>query len=143
MKRTAPKVFFNASVILAGIRNPRGGSGKLLEWVRDKTILGIASEIILDESIRRSNKIGKTQNEVETLIKNIFSLLSAPSSKEVERWKNIVLDYGDCHVLASSKQSQCSYLVTLDRKHLLSISQKVVLFKIVSPKELIELIEKK
>ena len=56
-----PKVFFNASVILAGLRSPGGGSGKIIGWVKNGKIDGVISEVIVDEVIRRCSKIGSKE----------------------------------------------------------------------------------
>jgi len=45
----SPTVLFNASVVLAGLKSPQGGSGELLLWSKQKKIQGLISEAILDE----------------------------------------------------------------------------------------------
>ncbi len=59
---------------------------------------------------------------------------------DVEKYKNITTDYGDAHVLASAISSKCKFLVTLDQKHLLILQNKFEKVKIVSPKQLIEML---
>ena len=52
-----------------------------------------------------------------------------------------VINPKDAHVLASCWQSKAKYLITLDRKHfMLPDIQKLVPFKIITPKELLNII---
>lgn len=141
-KRVLPlRVFFNASVILAGFYSPTGGSAKLLKWQKQKIITGVISEIVLDEVVRRSVKIGLTPERAKQLTVSHFpKIAQAPLAKLVAKQKQIIVDHGDAHLLASSIQIKADYLVSLDKKHILSLKGKVKKFKIVSPKELIELL---
>lgn len=132
-------VLFNASVVLAGLKSPIGGSGKLLQWVRQDKIKGIISEVIFDEVVRNAKRIGFTQEEVIKITKDIFTHPSqAPKERVVEQFKEKVLDLGDAHVLASAKEERVQFLVTLDKKHLLVFKEKIKIFKIVTPGQLIE-----
>lgn len=125
-------ILFNASVILAAFYSPSGGSAKLLRWLKEGKIIGIISTIIFSEV---------QKHQASTLIGQIFKITTAPSEKEISFYNKIVIDQGDRHVLASAKEMGVDYLVSLDKKHLLSIRHKVKDFKIVSPKELIETLE--
>lgn len=139
MRKSKPvKVFFNASVVLAGLKSPFGGSAKLLNWCKDKKIQGIISEIIIDEIIRNISKIGLSR-EVTADLGSLFDIKIAPQKEKVEYFKGIVTDFGDAHVLASCTEENVEFLVTLDKKHLLVLKNKVKIFKIVSPGELIEM----
>jgi predicted nucleic acid-binding protein len=135
--RVHHRVFFNASVILAGLASHTGGSGKVLSWVRDGKIQGIISEIIVDEVMRHHSKLGIPASRVREAI-DTFSTTRAPSDKTVRGFETIVIDVGDAHVLASSRENHVEFLVTLDQKHLLVLQKHIREFSIVSPKELIE-----
>lgn len=137
-KANPPVVLFNASVILAGIKSPTGGSGKLLSWSKDRKINGLISEIILDESMRNGPRIGVEPMSVAKQIKNFgIGIRASPDSSVVDKFKNIVIDLGDAHVLASAREQKADFLATLDKKHLLILQKAVKQFKIVSPGELI------
>lgn len=133
LKHYKPLVLFNASVIIAGLYSLSGGSGKILKWVKEKKVIGVISEIILDEV----NKHIKNLDLYKELL-----IVSPPDGKTVENYLTTVVDPGDAHVLASAKELNVDYLVTHDKKHLLSIKEKIKDFKIVSTKELIEALEK-
>jgi predicted nucleic acid-binding protein len=136
-----PAVFFNASVILAALKNPQGGSGKLFFFIREKKIKGIITEIILKEVIRTCGKINKSEEEIRVLLQGIFPYIKPPPKKtSVEKYQSIVIDYGDAHVLASGIENKCRYLATLDKKHLLVLEGKIKMIQILSPKQLIELL---
>lgn len=132
------KVFFNASVILAGINSPGGGSAKLLQYIRSKKIKGLINVPVLDEAIKHADKIKKTSKDIMKAIYDIgFELLPAPKNEEIEKYYENISDFGDAHLLASSINSKCEFLVSLDKKHVLAIKNKINKTKIVSPKELL------
>ncbi len=114
------KVLFNASVILAGINSPSGGSAKLLSFAKRRKIQGVISEIILSETLKHAGKLNRTQKEMVEFCDITFSeILRAPHKKSVQKYLHIVIDEGDAHVLASAEEGATDYLVTLDKKHLL------------------------
>lgn len=134
-----PKVFFNASVIIAGLHSPDGGSGKLLSWVREKKINGVISETVLDEVGKHIDKTGLTKDIAIRMVMALFPLVSdAPKKINVEKYHNLVIDHGDSHVLASCETLKVSHLVSLDKKHILILAGNIRMFRIVSPKQLIE-----
>src|SRR3989344_373752 len=116
-KVKTPIIFFNASVILAGIYSPKGGSAKILKYAKLGKIKGLISEIVFNEVIRNSSKIRK--------------------------YEEVVTDIGDTHLIASAKSYSADFLVSLDKKHILILKNKIRKPKIVTPGELIEVISKK
>lgn len=137
-KSDPPLVLFNASVILAGIRSPMGGSGKLLLWSVSGKIIGVASEIIVDEAMRNGPKIGvASQSVLEQIDKANITVYPAPKASIVGRFEKLVVDGGDAHVLASAQEQRVNFLVTLDKKHLLILQKDIRQFAIISPGELI------
>jgi len=142
-KRKLPVVFFNASVILAGLHTPSGGSGTLLDWAKKGRMTAVISELILDEVIRHTEKIGRAKSTTAKSIQSVFTrIFPPPPSKLIDAYNKIVVDYGDSHVLAGAYQSKAEFLVTLDKKHLLTLEKKVKEMQIVSPKQLIEILNK-
>jgi predicted nucleic acid-binding protein len=136
--RKPPTVLFNASVILAGLASPSGGSAKLLKWAGEGRISGIISEIILDEVTRRAEKIDSDPREVESKTLRYFrSVYPAPDLELVAGFKKIVLDHGDAHLFATALAASVDFLVSLDKKHVLALKQKIKDFAVVSPKDLI------
>ncbi len=132
-------VFFNASVILAAIKSPNGGSGKLISWVKNHKIKGIISEIIFHEVLKNASKTGFNELIVKKKVENIFPVvIKKPDSNIVDKFKNKIIDQGDAHILASAKEVGADYLVSLDKKHILILKNKIKNFIILSPGDLIE-----
>ena len=132
------KVFFNASVILAGLKSPQGGSAKILSWAKQGGFLAFISEIIVDEVERNLKKLELKKEDFEKL-KDGFIILPSPTLLP-EKYQKLVKDEGDLHLFTSAKLAGADYLVSLDQKHILSLATKVTEFKIVSPAQLIEVL---
>jgi hypothetical protein len=138
MKRKNPLVLFNASVVLAGINSPKGGSAELLVLVKNKKINGAISEIIYHEVIKNASKINLERSILEKKVDVLFPyLLKAPLAKIVSKFFSKTTDPGDAHVLASALEIKADFLVSLDKKHILVLKNKVREFKIVTPGELV------
>lgn len=131
-------MLFNASVVLAGLKFPSGGSAKLLSLCEQGKIIGIISEIIAAEVLRNCRKIGFDQ-EVTLRKLQILKILPPPSEVIVEIFDEKVVDPGDAHVLASAKEHKVAFLVSLDKHHILILRSRIKDFQIVSPAELIEI----
>ena len=141
--KKAPKVFFNASVILAGLHSPKGGSGALLDWSKKGQVQAFTSEIVIDETIRNLTKIKVSKKIFKERLKGVFKGIAAPSSKRgAGRFSKIVVDMGDAHLFRSAKKLKVEYLVSLDKKHVLSLKSKFKKPKIINPGELIEILKK-
>lgn len=133
------KVFFDASVIIAAILSPTGGSAKLLQFSKKKTIVAITSQTVIDEVIDHAEKIHKTPEKILLYVKASHLLVRERITQtEIEKVSGIV-DSADAHLLVGARSAACRYLVTLDKKHLLrSDVQKIVVpLCIVNPKELL------
>jgi len=141
--KKTPKVVFNASVILSGIYSPTGGSAKVLEWVKTNKIKGVISEIIKDEVIRKSYKLKINPEKANKVCIKIFAeIVPSPKIALINKFENTVIDYGDTHLLATAYQTKSDYLLSLDKKHILSLKNKIKWTKIVSPGELIKILVK-
>lgn len=144
MKKPKPTlIFLNASVVLAGMRSPQGGSALVLKWIKKRKIRGLISEIILEEIKRNAPKIKLDIRQTEKTLEKIFPCPKpAPSIISVANQSSNVIDVGDAHVLASCQELKPDFLVTLDKKHLLILKEKIKWIKIVTPGELIEILKK-
>lgn len=136
-KTLKPKVFFNASVILAGLNSPHGGSAKVLNWVKSGRINGLVSEVVIDEALKHAGKIGLSRESLEKKIIDIFPKVEPAPSSVIGEYTKMVIDAGDIHLFMSSKKAKVDYLVSLDKKHVLVLAQKIKEYKIVSPGQLI------
>lgn len=125
-------VFFNASVILAGLKSPTGASAKLLELARQDKIRAAISEVVLDEAGRNLEKIDASSVSLEKTIA-FFRIEKPPAAERLKALERLVIDPGDAHLLASAKAIHADFLVTLDKKHLLVLAERIKWTKIVSP----------
>lgn len=141
------RVYFDASVIIAALLSPTGGSSELLELVSKGIIKGITSQTVIEEVLEedKPRKLKKSKEEIERFI-TASSLLVRKNvtSNEIAPYEDLI-DAEDAHLVAGAKLTRCSYLVSLDKKHLLKsdIKKKFLPLHIVSPKELLEEIESK
>lgn len=137
-KKQKIRVFFNASVILAGLRSPKGASGILLSWVKQQKITGVISEIVWSEVLRNTHNVGLSQENTKQWMEKHFLINTAPEQKKFIPYEKIVIDTGDIHLFVSTEDIKCDYLVSLDKKHVLVLQKQITLFRIVSPGELIK-----
>ena len=135
---SVPVVFFNASVVLAALRSKSGGSAKLINWGSQGRINGVISEIVLDEIRRHLSKIKVSRRHLRNCLLAFNKIYPAPGLKSVDKLSKTVADPGDAHLLASCQDIKADYLVSLDKKHILSLKTRVKRPRIVNPKELIE-----
>ncbi len=132
--------FLDSSVLFTAVNSPIGGSAKLF------TIPGvqlIASKIILIE-VERNVREKLQSYHLERffmLVGKLKILDQTVDDNLINRAKKIIA-IKDAVILAEAKNSHCEFLITLDRKHFLTV--KVAKFlepsKILTPKEFFEII---
>ena len=133
------KVFFDASVIIAAILSPTGGSAKLLNISKNKNIIAITSQTVIDEVEAHTDKIHTTPGNIAWYIKNSGMLVRERITQtEIEK-VSAVIDSTDAHLIVGARGAVCQYLVTLDKKHLLrsDVQKMVAPLQIVNPKDLL------
>jgi putative PIN family toxin of toxin-antitoxin system len=136
------RVYFDASVLIAALLSPFGGSALLLTLVRQKHIIGIVSQTVIQEIQSHTNKLHKSHAEIEQFIAlSGLVVREAMSMHEIKPYIGKV-DVSDAHVIAGAIRTKCTHLVSLDKKYLVRADiQKLFLpLHIVSPKELLEAI---
>lgn len=142
------KVFFDASVIIASMLSPTGGSSLLLLYVKMGIFTGIISQTVIGEITdpKKSKKIKQTRKEIEKWVaESKLIVRKAVTVEETKPYQGLI-DAEDAHLIAGVHLTHCTHLVTLDKKHLLrtDITKKFSPLRIVSPKELLkEIVEKR
>ncbi|OGE05319.1 putative toxin-antitoxin system toxin component, PIN family [Candidatus Curtissbacteria bacterium RIFCSPLOWO2_02_FULL_40_13b] len=136
------RVFFDASVIIAALLSPSGGSSQLLKYVKLGKITGITSQTVIEEILEEDkfSRIKKSKREIEQFIAESRLIVRKPiSAGEIEPYQGLV-DIEDAHLIAGANLTRCRYLVTLDKKHLLrpDVQKKFLPLKIISPGQLLE-----
>lgn len=134
------KVFLDASVIIAALLSPKGGSAKICQTAQEKKILAISSKTVVNEvlaNLHKMRRIGQKNVEDFILQKGII-IRQRVTKNEIIPFQGIV-EEKDAHVLAGAILTRCDYLVTLDKKHFLKeeVKKKVKNMKLIAPKELI------
>jgi predicted nucleic acid-binding protein len=136
-KKQKIRVFFNASVILAGFRSPNGASGTLLSWIKQQKITGVISEIVWNEVLRNTHHVGLSRENIKQWMIQYFLTITAPKQSNFAPYQKKVVEAGDIHLFVSAEESKSDYLVSLDKKHVLVLQKQMKDFRIVSPGELI------
>ncbi len=133
------KVYLDASVIIAALLSPTGGSAKLLEFINLNVIVGIASQTVIDEVEAHSLKIRKSHQEIRRFIQeSSIMVMEKIREAELELFRGLI-EETDIHVAVGAKLAKCDYLATLDKKHLLKEEVKKILkpLCVVTPKEIL------
>jgi predicted nucleic acid-binding protein len=116
-----PRLFLDASALIAASASPDGGSSLVVESCILGKAKALVSRLVLREVERNiRNKLGE-----ETMLRyyNILGsldleLVPLPPPSAIRRAAELVADK-DAHVLAAAREGEATHLITLDRKHLL------------------------
>lgn len=129
------KVFLDASVIIAAILSSGGGSAKILSLASKGKILAIVSQTVVLEVLEHKEKIGKTEAEInDFVLRSKIVVREEISYEEAGKYFESV-EKDDAHLVAGARLTKCNYLISLDKKHVLSLNDKFSPLKIVDPKE--------
>lgn len=136
------KIFLDASVIIAAMLSPGGGSAKVIKLGQLGSWIQITSLTVIDEVKDHIEKIGKSVMEIDQFIKEHSIVVRKRVTKlEINPFIELV-DETDAHLIAGAKLTGADFLITLDKKHLLKedIRNKFKPLKIVNPEELLRLV---
>lgn len=138
------RVFLDANVYFSASRSAHGGSAVIIKLAEQKKILSYATREVLLEAERnlRQKEPPNTIMVFYQLIDKIKPAQVNIDKKQAESRFTRIVNRKDSYVLEGARKSKVSYLVTLDKKHLLSIKDKIKDFQIVTPAELIEILAK-
>ncbi len=134
------RIYFDASVIIAAMLSPTGGSAKLIQFVKLGAVFGITSQTAIAEIEEHAFKIGKTTSKIRQFIQDSGIIVREKINKAEEEPYQGLVEKEDIHIVAGAKLTKCDYLVTLDKKHLLKDEVKKLAkpLRIVNPKEYLE-----
>ncbi len=136
------KVFLDASVIIAAMLSPRGGSAKVIQLGQLGDWVQITSQTVIDEVKSHTGKINKSLDEIDQFIKVSQVLVRKRITKlEVKPYWGLI-DKDDAHLIAGCKLTESDCLVTLDKKHLLKedIKNRFKPLNIVNPEVLLRIL---
>jgi len=115
-------VFFDASVLVAAAHSPSGGSALALEVCRGRRFrAAISVRVLLEARLNVAEKFG--EEELLRFYRQLASLnpeVAPPPSSEAVARCALLVGEKDAHVLAAALEAQADYLLTLDRRHILT-----------------------
>ena len=117
-------LFFDASVLVAGAHSPGGGSALLLEACKAGGFQAQTTFLIFLEALHALSGFPQaTLRRFDQLLAKInWVLCTIPPKQTLEQYRQYT-DPGDIHVLASAIEGRAEFLLTLDRRHILSASE--------------------
>jgi predicted nucleic acid-binding protein len=115
-------VFLDASVLVAASRSPSGGSALVMEVCRGRRFrAALSARVLLEARVNIGEKFGET--ELVRFYQQVAALdpemVPPPPPARLAQCASIVGDK-DAHVLAAALECGAGYLVTLDRRHLIT-----------------------
>ena len=138
-------VFLDASVIISALASPKGGSGMILKLSTLGSFSLVTSGLVFQETAKNISKI-KTDKEslISLLEKRIITLVPNPNEDLINRFRKITPDTDDAHVLAGAVTSGANFLISLDKKHILTslVKNSLKPINVLSPKEFWQWIDK-
>ena len=120
----APRLFLDASVLIAASGSPTGASALILALCRRRLARAVTTRVVLEESERNIQaKLGDDAlaRFYQSLADLPMDMLDVPSPAEIRPYEETIHPK-DAHVLASAMKGKVDYLLTLDRKHFLAPS---------------------
>ncbi|MFQ5814532.1 MAG: putative toxin-antitoxin system toxin component, PIN family [Anaerolineae bacterium] len=115
-------VFLDASVLVAASRSPSGGSALAMEVCRGQRFrAALTARVLLEARVNIAEKFGEPEllrfyQQVAALAPEMVPL---PSKERLAECVPLTTEK-DAHVLAAALECKASYLLTLDRHHLLT-----------------------
>ena len=117
-------VFLDASVLVAASRSPSGGSALAMEMCRGRRFrAALTARVLLEARVNIAEKFGEP--ELLRFYQQVAALdteMVPPPSKERLSECVPLTTEKDAHVLAAALACKADYLLTLDRRHLLTPS---------------------
>ena len=137
-----PRLFLDASVLIAAAGSAEGGSALLLEICRARKTPMLVTRLVLREAERNTQeKLNKAALlRFYQLIADLdLQLIPTPSSEDLKAAAGIVAAK-DAHVLAGARAGKATHLITLDRKHSLGDKRREGILPIIActPGEFLE-----
>ncbi len=117
-RQVISRVFVDSSVLFTAINSPSGGSAKLFTI---KKIRLLVCKVVLAE-VERNVRQKLRSYHLDRFFKLVESLevVAGEPDKDLVRWAKGVIVEKDAVILAEAKRSKADFLVSLDKKHLLT-----------------------
>lgn len=130
-------LFLDASVLVAAARSPSGGSALVMEVCRGRRFqAALSGRVLLEARVNIAEKFGEA--ELVRFYQQLAGLepemVLPPPSERLAQCGSIV-GRKDAHVLAAALECGATYLLTLDRRHLITraIQMQELPLKVLTP----------
>lgn len=130
----APRLFLDASMLIAAARSAQGGSALLLDVCRASKIQLLVTRLVLREAERNiQQKFDEATllRFYQLIVELDLQVIATPSSEDLSAAAEVVAAK-DAHVLAGARTGKATHLITLDRKHFLRDRQRQGMLPIVA-----------
>ena len=129
-----PRLFLDASVLIAAAGSAEGGSALLMDVCRASKTRLLVTRLVLREAernIQRKLDEAGLLRFYQLIVDLDLQITPTPSSEELNEAAEVVAAK-DAHVLAAARTGKATHLITLDRKHFLHAKQKDGILPIVA-----------
>lgn len=130
-------IFLDASVVLSGLASPTGGSGKLLMAASQNKLRLLSTPRVIEEVVRHLDKLHIAPDQLHKILsERTLRLVADPNEETVKKFRRVIKDPDDAHVLAGAVMSGAGVLLSLDKKHILApnVGKALRPMSITSPK---------
>lgn len=135
--RKSNRVFFDSSVLIAGLASPDGGSSVLPAMAEMGLITPVISEMVVTEVIRNiEKKLPRCLHQYYRIFKALPFEIADPTEDCVISARKLINEK-DAIILAAAMNAKIDFQVTLDR-HFLTADLPKLPFTVCSPGELLE-----
>lgn len=115
------RLFFDASVLIAGARSPTGGSARILESCRLGRFDGVISQAVLIEVSRNLERFTEAYGRFRYHLATIaWDLVPTPNDEAIRMYESLIHPK-DAHVLTAALTNRCHFLLTLDRRDFFTV----------------------
>ena len=121
MAKPKPKVYLDASALIAGVASSKGAAREVLRLAEIGLIEAIVSRQVVVEADRNiTAKLPEFLDDFRAYLETLAPILiEDPSARDVKRF-SLLIDPGDAPILAAAAAAKADYLVTWDIKHFMT-----------------------
>ena len=143
MTNSKPRVFFDSSVLFCAFCSKTGGSAILFGLVKKGLIVGFTSQTAIEETEKNLEDFNNLKANIRPEIaESGIIVLEKIGAGDIAPYF-IKIHKKDAHIIAGARLTKSTHVLTLDKKHINNPATKAKFpdLKIVSPKELLEIIK--
>lgn len=119
------KVFIDSSVLIAAAISSKGSARDLITKALRNEIKVIISDLVIEETQRNlENKAPQALPALQLFLESLNPEVVSPSKAQVLKAAKVI-DQKDAPIVAGAMRAKADYLVTYDRKHVLSHKKEI------------------